>query len=161
MALLLIFLLYAIVGLLAACGAIAITSRHLAPRLEQAAYGILLSPIALIYLAFLARLSPEASWHAELLPAVGFAVLGLAGARYMPLLLLSYVGHGAWDLIHEVRMFQGRLEDLTAIPLAYGVFCAVFDWVVAGYFWIRRGAWAAAWRDHQPGPGVSPHPIPR
>jgi hypothetical protein len=43
-------------------------------------------------------------------------------------------------------MFQGRLGTLTAIPLAYGVFCAAFDWVMVGYFWNRRHVWAATWQ---------------
>ena len=148
MALVLIFLLYVTIGALAAGGAIALTSRRFTPRLEQVAYGLLLCPIAAIYLAYVAHLSPTASWTAELLPAIGFAILGLAGTRFVPFLMLGYLGHGAWDLMHEVLMFQGRLETLTAIPLAYGVFCAVFDWVMVGYFWTRRHDWTTAWQAH-------------
>lgn len=144
MALLVIFLLYITVGILAAGGLIALTSRHFTPRIEQVAYGLLLIPIAAFYLAFHAYLSPTTSWRAELLPAMGFAILGLAGTRFAPLLMLGYLGHGTWDLFHEILMLQGRLGTLTAIPLAYGVFCAALDWVMVGYFWTRRHVWTAA-----------------
>lgn len=144
MALLLIYLLYIILGLLAALGCIALSSTRLPPKREPLAYGILLIPIAGMYLAFLAHLSPAASWRAELVPVLGFSLLGLAGARVYPLLILGYLGHGAWDLTHEILMTQGRLGTLTAIPLAYGALCAALDWTVAGYFWTRRRAWAAA-----------------
>lgn len=144
MALGLIFLWYVILGALVAGGLIALLSKHLAPRHEQAAFGLLLLPIAAIYLVFLAHLSPTAAFRAELLPVIGFSLLGLAGMRFTPVLMLGYLGHGAWDLFHEVRMLQGRLEALTAIPLAYGMFCATIDWVLAGYFWTRRHAWTAA-----------------
>lgn len=147
MALALIMLLYAVIGVLAAAGAIALTSRHLSPRMEQLAYGVILVPIAGYYLAFQAQLGPPAGEGSELLPVLGFMALGLAGTRVVPLLVLGYAGHGAWDFLHEVLMHQERLGTLTAIPLAYGVFCAVFDFAVAGYGWTRRHAWAAGWRD--------------
>ena len=143
MALFLIFTLYAIIGVLAAVGSISITKRF-KPRVEQAAYGVCLVPVAGIYLAFLAHLGPTASWRAEFIPVVVFTALGLAGTRFAPLLMLGYLGHGAWDLIHETFMLQGSLGRLTPIPVAYGVFCAVFDWVVVGYFWTRRRVWLAA-----------------
>ncbi len=148
MALLLIFLLYVTIGALAAGGAIALTSKRFAPRIEQVTYGLVLTPIAAIYIAFLAHLAPAASWRAELLPVAGFAALGLLGTRFATFLMLGYLGHGAWDLLHEVRMLQGGLGMLTAIPLAYGVFCAVFDWTMAGYFWTRRHVWSTAWKAH-------------
>ncbi len=146
MALSLIFLLYATIAGLAGAGAIALSSRRLTLRAEPVAYGVLLAPIALYYLVFQAQLSSTGAGTPELLPALGFAALGLAGTRLTPLLVLGYVGHGAWDLWHEVLMHLGQLGGFTPIPLAYGVFCAGFDWVVAGYCWTRRHAWAAAWR---------------
>lgn len=146
MALSLIFLLYVTIGVLAAVGSIALTSKRFSPRVEQVAYGLLLIPIAAMYLAFLTHLSPSASGRLEVLAAAGFALLGLAGTRFAPLLMLGYLGHGGWDLLHEVLMLQGRLETLTAVPLAYGIFCATFDWMMVGYFWTRRHEWAAAWR---------------
>jgi hypothetical protein len=143
MALVVIFILYATIGVLAAVGSISITKRF-EPRVEQATYGLALVPVAAVYLAFLRQLGPAASWRAEFLPVVGFVALGLAGTRLAPLLMLGYLGHGAWDLIHEAFMLQGSLGRLTPIPVAYGVFCAVFDWVMVGYFWTRRKVWLAA-----------------
>ena len=150
MALGLIFLWYVILGVLVAGGLIALISRRLTPRNEQAAFGLLLLPIAAIYLVFLAHLGPTAALRAELLPVIGFSLLGLAGLRFTPVLMLGYLGHGAWDLLHEVLMLQGRLETLTAIPLAYGLFCATIDWVLAGYFWTRHHDWKAASRAPRP-----------
>lgn len=145
MPLALIFLLYLIVGLLAAGGSIALTSKHFTSRGQQIAYGVLLTPIAAIYLAFLAHLSPSTPWRAELVSAAAFSLLGLMGTRLTPILMLAYLGHGAWDLLHEVLMHQGRLGKFTPIPLAYGVFCAAFDWLLVGYFWTRRSDWARSW----------------
>lgn len=150
MALGLIFLWYVILGVLTAGGLIALISKRLTPRSEQAALGLLLIPIAAIYLVFLAHLGPTAALRAELLPVIGFALLGLAGTRVAPVLMLGYLGHGAWDLLHEVLMLQGRLETLTAIPLAYGMFCATIDWVLAGYCLTRRHDWRAAPRAPRP-----------
>jgi hypothetical protein len=36
----------------------------------------------------------------------------------------------------------GGARPLTEIPLAYGMFCAAYDWVMAGYFFTRRAAWS-------------------
>ena len=35
----------------------------------------------------------------------------------------------------------GGVRPLTDIPLAYGAFCAAYDWGMAGYFVTRRAAW--------------------
>ena len=75
-----------------------------------------------------------------------FAVLGLSGLRFPALLLLGYALHGAWDLFHEALLYQDvgsvGVRSFTAIPLAYGVFCAAFDWCMAAYFFTRQAAWA-------------------
>jgi hypothetical protein len=145
MALAFIVVFFVVIGILAAVGAMTLGGRLASPRLEQIAYGVLLLPIAAVYLAFLAYLSPTASWRTELMPVLGFAVLGLAGTRWAPLLMLGYFGHGIWDLVHEIRMHLGQLGDLTAIPVAYGVFCLTFDWMMVWYFRTRQSTWAAAW----------------
>jgi hypothetical protein len=38
----------------------------------------------------------------------------------------------------------GALQT-SEIPLAYGVFCATYDWCMAAYFYTRRREWRAAW----------------
>jgi hypothetical protein len=44
----------------------------------------------------------------------------------------------------QLDAFGGR--EATTIPLAYGAFCATFDWVVVIYFAYRRRHWVAAWK---------------
>jgi hypothetical protein len=65
-------------------------------------------------------------------------------------LMAGYALHGGWDLLHEVQahmqvnVFGGR--EATRIPLAYGAFCATFDWAMVVYFAYRRRHWGAAWK---------------
>jgi hypothetical protein len=51
-------------------------------------------------------------------------------------------------VLHEVTTLTGAPQaassTLTAIPLAYGAFCAAYDWFSAGYFYTRRAHWVAA-----------------
>jgi hypothetical protein len=79
-----------------------------------------------------------------------FVAIGLLGARFPWALMVGYSLHGLWDLLHELQAHgaysafdQGQL---TAVPLAYGVFCAAFDFGMAAYFYTRRYDWRAAWR---------------
>jgi hypothetical protein len=64
--------------------------------------------------------------------------------------MAGYGLHGVWDLLHEIAAHGGPSAfapgQLTAIPLAYGVFCVAFDFVMAGYAYRQRGEWAAAWK---------------
>ena len=41
---------------------------------------------------------------------------------------------------------HSALTRLTELPLAYGAFCAAYDWCVAAYFYTRRREWNAAWK---------------
>ncbi len=74
-----------------------------------------------------------------------FAVLGLLGLRFPALLVLGYALHGGWDLAHEVWVHLGAgaggARSCADIPPAYGMFCAAYDWCMAGYFFTRRAAW--------------------
>jgi len=74
----------------------------------------------------------------------------LDGLRLPVVLITGYLLHGIWDVLHEVHAFGGvspfGVHELTELPLAYGAFCAAFDWCVAGYFYTRRGDWNAAWK---------------
>jgi hypothetical protein len=81
---------------------------------------------------------------------VAFAAMGLAGARLPFALIVGFSLHGLWDLLHELQAHgafapfePGRL---TAIPLAYGFFCAAFDFSMAAYFYARRAEWREAWK---------------
>jgi len=144
-----ILILYATVGLMAAAGAIFITQKFLGPKAEQVFYGLFLILIAAFYLAFVAYFGNAAAWRVETAAVLVFAVIGLFGVRLPIALVVGYPLHGLWDLLHELSA-QGAYSafepgQLTAVPLAYGVFCAAFDVCIAAYSHTRRAEWAAAW----------------
>ena len=144
-----IVILYAVVGLMAAAGAISITRKILGPRAEQVFYGIFLILVAAFYLAFVAYFGNAAAWQAETATVVVFAVIGLFGVRLPVALIVGYPLHGLWDLVHELQAHGAwsvfEPGQLTAVPLAYGVFCAAFDACIAAYAFTRRAEWGAAW----------------
>ena len=143
-----IVVLYTVVGLLAAVGTVSITQRVFRPRGEQIFYGLFLVVIAAFYLAFVAYFGSATAWRAETIAVILFAAMGLFGVRLPVALIVGYPLHGLWDLLHELQA-QGYSVfgpgQLTAMPLAYGVFCAVFDVYIAGYARARREEWGAAW----------------
>src|SRR6266705_2471159 len=144
-----IVVLYATIGLLAAAGAISITRKIFGPKAEQFFYGMFLIPIAAFYLAFVAYFGNAAAWHVETAAVLVFAMISVFGVRIPVALIAGYSLHGLWDLLHELQA-QGAFSalepgQLTAVPLAYGVFCAAFDVCIAGYSYARRAEWSAAW----------------
>ncbi|HEX7288181.1 MAG TPA: hypothetical protein VF532_18490 [Candidatus Angelobacter sp.] len=147
---LVIVVLYAVIGLLAAAGTIFLARKFLAPKAEQIFYAMFLIMIAAFYLAFAAYFGAATAWRAETTAVLVFAALGLLGARLPFALILGYPLHGLWDLLHELQAHgaysafePGRL---TAIPLAYGIFCLAFDFCMAAYIFARRAEWSAAWK---------------
>ena len=81
---------------------------------------------------------------------MAFVAIGLLGTRLPFALIVGYSLHGLWDLLHELQAHgaysgfgPGRL---TAIPLAYGVFCLAFDFFMAAYCYRRWPDWNAAWK---------------
>jgi hypothetical protein len=145
-----IVILYAAIGLMAAAGAIFIVRKILAPKAEQIFYALFLIMIAAFYLAFAAYYGAATAWRTETAVVVGFVALGLLGARFPLALIVGYSLHGVWDLLHELQAHGGGSPfapgQLTAIPLAYGIFCAAFDFCMAAYFFTRRAEWNAAWK---------------
>ncbi len=144
-----IMILYALIGLMAATGTISTVRKFLGPRAEQVFYGMFLIVIAAFYLAFAAYFGIAKALRPEMAAVVIFAMMGLFGARLPIALIVGYPLHGLWDLLHEL-LAQGAFSAfepgrLTSIPLAYGVFCAVFDVCIAGYVYTRRAEWSAAW----------------
>ena len=144
-----IVILYAVIGLMAAAGAISITRKIFGPKAEQFFYGMFLILVAAFYLAFVAYFGNAAAWHVETAAVLVFAMISVFGVRIPIALIVGYPLHGLWDLLHELQA-QGALSafepgQLTSIPLAYGVFCAVFDVCIAGYSYARRAEWSAAW----------------
>jgi Family of unknown function (DUF6010) len=158
-----IVVLYAVVGLLAATGAVTITQKVLGPRTEQLFYGLFLVVIAAFYLAFAAYFGNAEAWRAETVAVVLFALTGVFGVRLPIALIVGYPLHGFWDLLHELQAQGYSLfgpGELTAVPLAYGVFCAAFDMYIAGYAYARRAEWSAAWLPQPQEPATPPASAP-
>jgi hypothetical protein len=145
-----IVILYATIGLMAVVGAIVIVRKFLGPRAEQVFYGMFLVMIAAFYLAFVAYFGSAMAWRLETAAVLAFTALGLLGARLPSVLIAGYAVHAVWDLLHELQAHGAYSAfgpgELTAIPLAYGVFCLAFDLGMAVYVYGRRADWAAAWK---------------
>src|SRR5262252_11168162 len=145
-----ILILYAVIGLGAAAGVILIARKVLAPRAEQIFYAMFLIMIAAFYLAFTAYFGVATAWRLETAVIVAFVAIGLLGARLPFALIAGYSLHGLWDLLHEFQAHGAYSAfepgQLTPIPLAYGVFCAAFDFCMVAYFYARRAEWIAAWK---------------
>jgi Family of unknown function (DUF6010) len=140
-----IIVLYAVIGLLAAAGSVVVSQKLLPGRSEQIFYGVFLTAIAGFYLAFAAHFGSASSWSTELFAVAWFSLLGILGTRYSAVLILGYFLHGVWDALHELSAHTGYsvfgAGQLTAIPLAYGVFCLVYDVAISVYFVRRRRYW--------------------
>jgi len=149
MALSVIMVLYLGIGVMSAAGSVAISQKLFSAKAEQIFFGVLLAPIATFYLAFTAYFSADNAWRLESLAVVVFVVLGILGIRIPAVLLLGYALHGLWDLLHELHVHAGvevgGPGGVSEIPLAYGVFCATYDWCMAVYFHTRRNQWKSAW----------------
>jgi len=145
-----ILILYAVIGFLAAAGTISIARKTFTPKAEQIFYGMFLILIAVFYLAFTAYFGVGTAWRVETAAVAAFVAIGLLGARVPFALIVGFSLHGLWDLLHELQAHTASSMfapgQLTAIPLAYGVFCAVFDFYVAAYCYARQPDWNAAWR---------------
>jgi hypothetical protein len=149
MALFAIMTLYVGVGVLAAIGTVTIGRSRFSSRVQQGFISLLLVPVALMYLVFVSYFHAPSALRPEGYAVLGFVTLGILGVRFPVFLILGYALHGAWDLAHEVAVHTsasvGATGSLTAIPLAYGAFCAAYDWCIAGYFSLRlTGARQAA-----------------
>lgn len=144
-----IVILYATVGLMASAGTIFIARKFLAPKAEQIFYAMFLIMVAAFYLAFAAYFGAASAWRMEAEVVAAFAAIGLLGARVPFVLIVGYLLHGLWDVLHELQAHGASSlfepGQLTAIPLAYGIFCLCFDFCVAAYAYTRRGEWNAAW----------------
>jgi hypothetical protein len=150
MALAIIMVWYASIGALAAVGSMYLSHRFVPAKHEATLYGSFLIAIAAFYLACTSYFGDAAAWNLEGVAVLAFAVMGCLGTRLPVVLMAGYALHGGWDLLHEVhahvQMSVFGAREATRIPLAYGVFCAVFDWAVVVYFVYRRRDWVAAWK---------------
>jgi hypothetical protein len=148
MAFSIITVLYASVGFLAAAGSICISQKLFSAKAEQIFFAFFLIAIAGFYLAFTAYFGNEKAWQLETAAVIFFGVFGVVGIRIPVALIVGYSLHGLWDVLHEIHAYLGGNvfgAQVTDLPLAYGIFCAGFDWSVAVYFWTRRSQWNAAW----------------
>ena len=145
-----IVILYAVIGLMAAAGTIFIGRKIFTAKAEQIFYAMFLVMIAAFYLAFTDYFGMAKAWRLETAAVMVFVAIGLLGARLPFVLIVGYSLHGMWDLLHEFQAHGAysafEPDQLTAIPLAYGVFCAAFDFCIAAYIYVRRAEWAAAWK---------------
>ncbi|WP_447750346.1 DUF6010 family protein [Sphingopyxis fribergensis] len=98
---------------------------------------VLIALIAGIYFGFAVMNGSPRDQFVEFNVSGIFAVSGLLGLLYWPLLLpLAYFGHAAWDLAHHNRW---RLP-LVAIPRWYVPWCVIIDVIVGtGLLIIWRG----------------------
>ena len=151
MALAVIFFLYVGIGLMSAAGSVFISKKLFSAKTEQIFFALFLIPIAGFYLAFTAYFGNEGAWRIETVGVLAFTVLGLLGVRVPVVLIVGYLLHGPWDVLHEIHAHGGSnlfgASQVTEIPLAYGAFCLTYDWCMAAYFYTRRGQWCAAWAE--------------
>jgi hypothetical protein len=145
-----IAVLYVVIGLMAARGTIGIFRKILTPKSEQIVYAVFLILVAAFYLAFAAYFEAATAWQLEMTAVLAFVVIGVLGVRLPFALIVGFSMHGLWDLLHELQAHGAYSAfepgQLTAIPLAYGLFCAAFDFYMAAYFYRRRLDWSAAWK---------------
>jgi len=150
MALSVIIALYVCVGILAAAGSIFISQKLFSAKAEQIFFALFFIAIAAFYLAFTAYFGDQEAWRLETGAVIVFAVFGIVGLRLPVALIIGYSLHGIWDLVHEIHAHGGVSpfgpHEMTELPLAYGAFCAAFDWCVSAYFYARRREWNAAWK---------------
>ena len=143
-----IVILYIVIGIMSAAGSLFISQRIFAPKAEQIFYGIFLIPIAGFYLAFTAYFGIETAWLLESAAVLVFVAIGLIGIRVSFAIIAGYPLHGLWDLLHELHAHGGysvfEPGQATAVPLGYGIFCAVYDLCMGAYFYTRRSDWRAA-----------------
>jgi hypothetical protein len=141
--------LYVSLGAMAAVGTVHLSHKYVPVKFEAAFFGLLLTPIAAFYLAFTAYFGAATAWGLEFGAMAAFAVFGVIGIKAPMTLSMGYALHGAWDVLHEVQAHVGvnvfAAGEITAIPLAYGFFCAAYDWCLAGYFVTRHEQWREAW----------------
>lgn len=142
--------LYISIGVMSAAGSVYISKSILSAKGEQIFFGLFLIPIAGFYLAFTAYFEEKDAWQLEAAAVAVFAVFALVGVRASFALIVGYLLHGVWDAVHEFNAHAGGsllgLRQTTSVPLAYGFFCATYDFLMAGYFYTRRNYWHAAWR---------------
>ena len=106
MALSVIIVLYACIGILAAAGSIFISQKLFSAKAEQIFFALFFIAIAAFYLAFTAYFRTKKPGDLKRAVVV-FAMFGLLGLRFPVVLIVGYLLHGIWDVLHEVHAFGG------------------------------------------------------
>src|SRR5438876_10344007 len=142
--------LYVTMGVMSAAGSVYIAKLIFSAKVEQIFFGLFLIPIAGFYLAFTAYFEDRDAWQLEATAVAIFTFFGLVGTRLSFALIVGYLLHGLWDVVHEFNAHAGGSllgpRQTTSVPLAYGFFCATYDFLLAAYFYTRCGQWRAAWK---------------
>lgn len=139
---LVVALLYAVIGVLAAAGSILIFRRIFQGRWEQVFWASFLVVIAAFYLSFAAYFGASSpAWQTEAIAVTGFSLLAGGGLFFRPAAALGYLLHGVWDLSHSLSSSSLAGLSITDIPLGYGIFCSTYDFVITGYLMTSRTAW--------------------
>jgi hypothetical protein len=92
---------------------------------------LLLAIIAGAYLGFASIDGRFSANVIELIGALGFGVVALAGLLFNPLLIAGgYVAHGFWDLFHHNH---GPYADT---PHWFIPYCVVYDWILGAFLFV-------------------------
>jgi hypothetical protein len=106
-----ILILYAVIGFMAAAGAIFIARKFLTPKAEQIFFAMFLIMIAGFYLAFAAYFGAATAWRMETAVVLAFAAIGLAGVRLPFALIIGY------PLCMASGTFSTNFSRMEATPL--------------------------------------------
>src|SRR4030095_103157 len=148
MAFLVIIVLYVSVGFLAAAGSIFISQKLFSAKAEQIVFGLFFVAIAAFCLWYTGYFGDQGAWRLETGAVIVFAAFGILGLRLPAVLIIGYCPPGIWDGVHEIcghgEVSLVGAHEMTELPLAYGAFCAAYDWCMAAYFYTRGREWSAA-----------------
>jgi hypothetical protein len=97
---------------------------------------LILTGIGAVYVGFAISDGRQKWIVIELAVAIGFLALAALGLWVSPVYLgTGYFLHGVWDILHHSPQ---PLQ--TRVPRWYPSFCAVYDWVVAIFIFVRLQA---------------------
>jgi len=136
-----------IIGIIIAIpGTIMPVRKFLSLRAEKIFFSLTLIPIALFYIGFSYYYGDLTALHAEIVGLIIFTVLALL-AQFMAswILVVAYVAHAAWDVLHEVYVASiGGVIPWTEVPAGYAAFCLAYDLIIAAYVYKRMRLWDEA-----------------
>ena len=136
-----------IIGIIIAIpGTIMPVRKFLSLRAEKIFFSLTLIPIALFYIGFSYYYGDLSALHAEIVGLIIFTVLALL-AQFMAswILVVAYVAHAAWDVLHEVYVASiGGVIPWTEVPAGYAAFCLAYDLIIAAYVYKRMRLWDEA-----------------